>query len=367
MSYSYGCAKFARMLLLISKVDLFNPEILLPMKSLPRIALSTGEPAGIGPDLAILLIDFMNKNQDNFEVIVLADPKVLEDRARLLGKPIKLRVFDDMLYQNSQLNLVANELCIFPVTCAQAVKPGELNVQNSSYVMKLLDTAIDLCQKNICQAMVTCPIQKSILIEAGFSIQGHTEYLAEKTHTPKVVMMLASDKLRVALVTTHLPLNKVSEQITEKNLADTITILHDALVNRFGIPKPNIFVCGLNPHAGEGGHLGKEEQDIMIPCLNKLRQQGINLQGPLSADTIFSAQNLAQADAFLAMYHDQGLPVLKALSFGESINITLGLPLIRTSVDHGTALPLAGTGSIDTGSLQVALLQAQQLISSSRH
>jgi len=337
------------------------------MQTIPRIALSTGEPAGIGPDLAILLIDFINQHQDDFEVIVLADPEVLEQRAGLLGKKIKLRMFDNLLYQNTQLNLVSNELCVLPVSCAQAVNAGELNVHNAAYVMELLDTAIDLCQENICQAMVTCPIQKSILIEAGFAIQGHTEYLAEKTQTPKVVMMLASDKLRVALATTHLPLKSVSAEITEENLSATLKILHHDLVTRFGISNPAIFICGLNPHAGEGGHLGTEEQEIMIPCINTLRQQGMHLQGPLSADTIFSKQNLEHADAFLAMYHDQGLPVLKALSFGEAINITLGLPIIRTSVDHGTALLLAGSGNIDSGSLQAALLQAHKLIKSCQH
>lgn len=336
------------------------------MNPIPRIALSTGEPAGIGPDLAILLIDFMNAHQDNFEVIVLADPQLLEQRARVLGKSIKIRLFDDALYRNTPLNLLANELCVLPLDCKQAVTAGELNIDNANYVMRLLDTAIDLCQKNICQAMVTCPIQKSILIEAGFAIQGHTEYLAEKTAVAKVVMMLASDKLRVALVTTHLPLQAVSAEITQENLQQTINILHHDLVTRFGIKQPQIFVCGLNPHAGEGGHLGKEEQEIIIPCLNRLRQQGMHLHGPLAADTIFNKQNLEQADVFLAMYHDQGLPVLKALSFGEAINITLGLPIIRTSVDHGTALALAGTGKIDTGSLQAALLQAQQLITSTR-
>jgi 4-hydroxythreonine-4-phosphate dehydrogenase len=206
--------------------------------------------------------------------------------------------------------------------------------------------------------MVTCPIQKSVLIEAGYAIQGHTEYLAEKTGTPKVVMMLASNALRVALLTTHLPLQAVSAELTESNLTETLSILHHDLQTLFGIAKPTIFVCGLNPHAGENGHLGREELDVMIPCLDNLRKQGMQLKGPLSADTIFSQQNRNEADAFLAMYHDQGLPVLKALSFGEAVNITLGLPIIRTSVDHGTALPLAATGKIDTGSLQAAILQA---------
>ena len=241
------------------------------------------------------------------------------------------------------------------------VQAGTLDSANAAYVLETLDYAVQGCADASFQAMVTAPVHKGIINDAGIAFSGHTEYLAAATATDTVVMLLATDELRVALVTTHVPLHEISALITRERLQRIIRALHHDLQQRFGIAQPHIKVCGLNPHAGEDGHLGREEIDTIIPTLEGLREEGIDLDGPLPADTVFNSRYIAGSDAILAMYHDQGLPVLKHSGFGRAVNITLGLPIIRTSVDHGTALELAGTGKVDTGSLQVALNTARTM------
>ncbi len=322
-------------------------------QTIRRIAFTPGEPAGIGPDLAIL---YAQQNHP-CELVAFADPELLQSRAQQLQLPLRLRTVD--LTQPPQPP-APHELAITPVALSSPAQAGQLNSANASYVLKCLDQAIDSCQRKQSHAMVTGPIQKSVINDAGIPFSGHTEYLADKCLTDKkkqsrVVMMLATEGLKVALATTHLPVKDVASAITEELIIEIITILHRDLQQKFAISQPKILVCGLNPHAGEGGHLGREEIDTIIPTLNKLRQNKINCIGPLPADTLFTPKYLEGADAVLAMYHDQGLPVLKYKGFGNAANITLGLPIIRTSVDHGTALDLAATGNIDNGSLQTAI------------
>ena len=319
-----------------------------------RLAITPGEPSGIGPDL---LIQLVQKPQD-FELIAYADPELLEQRAALLGLPLVLRT----VTPNHPQPLNAGELAVRPIAVKAPVTPGTLNPTNASYVLETLSTALAGCQANDCHAMITGPVHKGVINDAGISFSGHTEFLADKTLTPKVVMMLATEGLRVALATTHLPLREVPSAITTELLEQVITILHNDLKQKFGITDPHILVCGLNPHAGENGHMGTEEIQTIEPCLHKLRSQGFNLQGPLPADTLFTPKYLDNCDAVLAMYHDQGLPVLKYKGFGAAVNITLGLPIIRTSVDHGTALDLAGTGKADTGSLITAINYAAKMV-----
>jgi 4-hydroxythreonine-4-phosphate dehydrogenase len=317
-------------------------------RNIPRIALTPGEPAGIGPDLSLLLA----QQELDIELVVIADPELLTLRATQLALPLRFRIFDqDRAPQRS----LAGELCILPVSMEQPARCGILDQQNAQYVLNTLDLAVEGCQSDTFDALVTGPVHKGIINDAGIAFSGHTEYLAEATATDTVVMLLATDELRVALVTTHVPLHEVSSLITAERLQGIIRVLHHGLQQRFGIARPHIKVCGLNPHAGEDGHLGREEIDIIIPALEGLRKEGIDLDGPLPADTVFNSRYIADSDAILAMYHDQGLPVLKHSGFGRAVNITLGLPIIRTSVDHGTALELAGTGKINAGSLQVAL------------
>ncbi len=326
------------------------------------IVITSGEPAGIGIDIILSL--FAQKNFPCHHFLILGDAKVFQARKAALMSELEIHVVQGTPTSAHMLQtqLQKNTLNILQHTCAQSVQAGELNVANAPYVMHMLDTAIALCSDKICAAMVTCPIQKSVLIEAGFNIQGHTEYLAEQCGVEKVVMLLANQHLKVALATTHLPLKEVSAALNQNMLMEQLHIIHNELQRKFGITQPCIYVCGLNPHAGENGHLGREEIEIIAPALAALREQGINVVGPLSADTIFSEHNRKQADVFFAMYHDQGLPVLKALGFGDSINITLGLPIIRTSVDHGTALELAGTGKASHQSLLRAIEQAQLMV-----
>jgi len=318
------------------------------------LALTPGEPSGVGPDLLIQLIQ---QAQDH-ELVAYADPDLLTQRAALLGLPLRL-------IEPRQQPLAAGELAVVPVPMAVPAEAGQLDQRNAQYVLDCLDQAIDACQTNRCQAMVTGPVQKSIINDAGIAFSGHTEYLAMKTHTAQVVMMLATQELRVALATTHLPLREVADAITAELLNEVISILCLDLEQKFGVKNPVILVCGLNPHAGEGGHLGHEEIEIITPVLEQFRRRGIDLIGPLPADTLFTAKHLDRADAVLAMYHDQGLPVLKYQGFGRAANITLGLPIIRTSVDHGTALDLAGTGTADRGSLITAIDVASQMATAS--
>jgi 4-hydroxythreonine-4-phosphate dehydrogenase len=318
--------------------------------TVPRIALTPGEPAGIGPDLCIQLVQ-----QDlPCEIVVIASPQLLEERARQLGLPLQIMEFDSAMPAAAQ---TAGIIRVLPVELAEPAQCGQLNPANSRYVLKTITKATRGCMDAVFDAMVTGPLHKGIINDAGLPFSGHTEFIASITGGHPV-MMLATPGLRVALATTHLPLSEVSSAITHTRLRMVIRILDHDLRARFDITNPKIVVCGLNPHAGENGHLGREEIEIIEPVLDSFRKQGLNLQGPLPADTLFTAKYLNSADAVLAMYHDQGLPVLKYVGFGRAVNITLGLPIIRTSVDHGTALELAGTGKADLGSLQFALQNA---------
>lgn len=319
-----------------------------------RLAITPGEPAGIGPDL---LLQYIQQGSEH-ELVAFADPELLNERARALNLPLHIRPPSP-----SPQALGCAELCVQPIKLKRKVRPGVLDTANASYVLACLDQAINSCLAGLSAALITGPVQKSVINDAGIPFSGHTEYLAEKTGTKRVVMMLANDTLRVALVTTHLPLRDVPDAITPKLLEEIIEILHSDLKTRFGFAAPRILVSGLNPHAGEAGHLGREEIEVITPVLEKMRAEGYLLSGPLPADTLFTEKYLAQADAVLAMYHDQGLPVLKYQGFGQSANITLGLPIIRTSVDHGTALELAGTGLGDCGSLKTAIDVALQMTS----
>ena len=325
------------------------------MTSCFRIALTPGEPAGIGPDLVVALAQAAQQH----EIVAIGDPDMLQSRAAILKLPLKIRIID---INEPPRASVAGELAVLPIDLNENVTLGVLSVANAPYILKTLDAAIEGCISNSFSALVTGPVHKSVINDAGIAFSGHTEYLADKTNTEKVVMMLATQGLRVALATTHLPLKDVAAAINEKELIQVIEILDRDLQIQFGIKQPRIYVCGLNPHAGEGGHLGREEIDIIEPALNKLRARGINLIGPLPADTLFTSKYLDHADAVLAMYHDQGLPVLKYKGFGQAVNVTLGLPIIRTSVDHGTALDLAGTGKADLGSLRTALHYAIEMV-----
>ncbi len=320
-----------------------------------RLAVTPGEPAGIGPDLVVQLAQFAR----DCEWIVYADPDLLAARARALGLALHLR-------EPRGEPLAAGEMAVVPVSLATTVNPGRLETGNAAYVLGTLDRALEDVRGGRADALVTGPVHKGVINDAGHPFSGHTEYLADATATPRVVMMLAADSLRVALATTHLPLRQVPDAITIPLLEEVLTILDSDLRDRFGLPSPRILVCGLNPHAGEGGHLGREEIDIISPALTAVRARGIDARGPLPADTLFTPGVLADADAVLAMYHDQGLPVLKYRGFGRAVNITLGLPLIRTSVDHGTALDLAGTGKGDPGSLVEAARCAADMVRARR-
>jgi len=311
------------------------------MNSLPTIAVTAGEPAGIGPDLCLGL-----SARSDARLVVVADSEVMHARAKQLGTSC-----DWPDYNASS----SAPISILHIPTASPVTAGELNKDNANYVLETIKRAVQGCQSGEFDALLTAPLHKGIINEAGTAFTGHTEFLAELTNSKRPVMMLAADSLRVALATTHVPLADVAQHITRDSLSEVIRILHHDLREQFAIATPCIKVCGLNPHAGEDGHLGREEIDTITPVLDKLRKEGMKLDGPLPADTLFTQRGLDGADAVLAMYHDQGLPVLKHVGFGEAVNITLGLPIIRTSVDHGTALELAGSGNAEAGSLQAAL------------
>lgn len=322
--------------------------------TIPRIALTPGEPAGIGPDLCLQLAQF----PQSCELVAIADPDLLQQRAKQLGLKLQIQLFDSSLQSEPTS---AHCLKVLPVKLGATAECGRLKELNSPYVLETIRIAALGCMNGSFAAMVTAPVHKGIINDAGIPFSGHTEFIADITSgTP--VMMLATPGLRVALVTTHLPLAQVSTAITPQSLNSVIRVLDKDLRTRFAIPNPRILVCGLNPHAGENGHLGREEIEVIEPVLQQLRQEGINLHGPLPADTLFTPKYLEAADAVLAMYHDQGLPVLKHKGFGQAVNITLGLPIVRTSVDHGTALELAGTGKAQLGSLQFALQTALEMI-----
>jgi len=318
------------------------------------LAITAGEPAGIGPDLCLQLAGH------DYPLVVIADRSMLQQRAAQLGVDVSLHDY------SPTIPYAEGKLSVLHVPAEQPVTAGELDPQNAAYVLKTLDRALQGCVSGEFAGMVTTPVHKGIINDAGIPFTGHTEYLAEQTHTPLVVMMLAGGGMRVALATTHLPLREVADAITPSLLEEILRILSHDLQKRFGIPHPRILVAGLNPHAGEGGHLGREEIKVMIPVLNKLRGEGMNVSEPLPADTLFAAHRLRECDAVLAMYHDQGLPVLKHASFGEGVNITLGLPIIRTSVDHGTALELSGTGKANVGSLLEAIKVAIEMAKNER-
>jgi 4-hydroxythreonine-4-phosphate dehydrogenase len=326
------------------------------------LALTPGEPAGIGPDLAVALA----QRPRRVPLVCIADPTLLEARAAQLQQPLRIQLCEadhlsESIYSGD------GQLSVLPVSLRSAVTPGKLEVRNASYVLDTLRLAARLCGDGTLRGLVTGPVQKSIINAAGIAFSGHTEFLAEHAGVPRVVMMLATSGLRVALATTHLPLSVVPSAITRELLHEVLTILDHDLRVRFNIARPRILVAGLNPHAGEDGHLGREEIEVITPALDAERARGMDLLGPLPADTLFTPKYLEQADAVLAMYHDQGLPVLKYKGFGQAVNITLGLPYLRTSVDHGTALDLAGSGRADPGSLFYAIDVALEALGMGAH
>ena len=305
------------------------------------IAFTTGEPSGIGPDIAIIYAQKTKKEN----LLVYCDPDVLIDRAKKLNLPITLK-------ESESKN--ASELSIYPIKTSNKVLPGRLDPANSNYVLKTIRHATKDCINGNCDGLLTGPVNKGVINESGIDFTGHTEFLAKLTETSKTVMLLATDQLKVALATTHLPLTEVANNITKKSLSQVISIIHNDF-KYLGVKKPKILVCGLNPHAGENGYLGEEEKTIISPVIKELNKIGYDLIGPVPADTAFTHKSLNNVDVVLAMYHDQGLPVLKAQGFKKAANITLGLPFFRTSVDHGTAIELAGTGNISLGSFNTAL------------
>ena len=316
------------------------------------IAITPGEPAGIGPDLVVQAA----QRERQMPWLVIADKNMLAARAQLLQLPLTL---DDNLQSPS---LLPGYLTVLHTPLANTVIPGQLDAANVPGVMAALDAAIAGCMRGDYSALLTGPMQKSVVNDAGIAFSGHTEYLAEKSGVEDVVMLLMTDAMRVALATTHLPLAQVSNALTQPLLERRLHILNNTLRQQFAVAQPRILVAGLNPHAGEGGHLGSEEINVIQPVCEHLRSQGMDLVGPLPADTLFTPKYLQHADAVMSMFHDQGLPVLKYSGFGQAVNVTLGLPFIRTSVDHGTALDIAGSGDADLGSLLAALTVASELI-----
>jgi len=327
----------------------------LKNKSLPRsIAFTPGEPAGIGPDLAVMIAsEALSEN-----IVCFADPDLIAERATLLGVSVEVTEISDPTTCQEARN---GQLLVFPIRSSVSTSPGKPDRRNAQYVLDCIDTATDHCRDGKVSAIVTGPVQKSIINDAGIAFTGHTEYLAQRLEVPMPVMMLVSDNLRVALVTTHVPVRDVSDLITRHRVTTVLDILSQELDRLFGISRPRLCVCGLNPHAGENGHLGSEDNAAILPAIELHRQRGLHIVGPVPADTAFTPQNRDNYDAIVAMYHDQGLAALKAIDFGNSVNITLGLPIIRTSVDHGTALDCAGAGTADPKSLLSAIKLANTL------
>ncbi|SHG93435.1 4-hydroxythreonine-4-phosphate dehydrogenase [Hydrocarboniphaga daqingensis] len=324
------------------------------MQAALRLLLTPGEPAGIGPDLCVQLA----QRAHPVELVAVGDPTLLQRRAALLGLPLRLHQVDGTTMPQPY---PAGELGVMPVALAATETPGQLDVRNAGYLLDTLRIAADECLAGRAAGVVTAPLQKSVINDAGIPFSGHTEYFAERCGVAMPVMMLTAGTLRVALATTHLPLRAVPDAITPQRLIQVLRALDQGLRDQFGIGQPRILVCGLNPHAGEGGHLGREEIDVIAPTLDQLRGEGLHIEGPLPADTLFTPRVLERGDAVLAMYHDQGLTVLKYAGFGGAVNVTLGLPIIRTSVDHGTALTLAGSGLAESGSMDAALQLAIEL------
>ncbi len=313
--------------------------------------VTSGEPAGVGPDICLALA------AQKLPVVVVGDKELLRDRAKQLGYAITFHDYQPDIVPKNQLN----HLTVLSIPCLEKVVPGQLNSMNAAYVVEMLTTGLTRCLSGEFAGLITAPVHKAIINQAGFTFSGHTEFFAEACHVKTVVMMLMCDAMKVALLTTHLPLKDVPNAITADLITDVIRILHTGLQRDFSMKNPLIYVAGLNPHAGEGGYLGREEIDVITPCIIALQQEGINVQGPFSADTLFTMSRAKTCDAFLAMYHDQGLPVLKYAGFGQAVNVTLGLPIIRTSVDHGTALELAGSGLAESGSLLAAVNTAMTM------
>jgi 4-hydroxythreonine-4-phosphate dehydrogenase len=330
-----------------------------PQVLLPRIIVTSGEPAGIGPDICLELA----RRDWPCQLVIAGDPELLSARTRLLGIRLALELHEP---SSPPLAQRAGSLRVAAVPLLEPCTPGRLDPANARYVLALIDRAVAGCSRGEFDAMVTAPVQKSVINDAGIPFTGHTEYLAQLTGARLPVMMLVAGQLRVALATTHLPLARVPASLGIDGLVNVMTVLDADLRQRFALDHPRIRVCGLNPHAGEGGHLGREDIEIIAPAVSTARQKGIEASGPVPADTAFTPSQLASADVVLAMYHDQGLPVLKFAGFGSAVNITLGLPIIRTSVDHGTALDLAGTGKADAGSLIAAVEQAMAIARTAR-
>lgn len=325
------------------------------MANVPRIIITPGEPSGIGPDITIKIAQ---KTWDA-ELIAVCDPELLASRAKLLNLPLKIIVIENLATGSVHQ---AGTLKVIPVKLNAPSVPDKLNRENVPYVIHCLELATHLCLQNQAHALVTGPVNKSIMNENSDTVfTGHTEFLAKYCNVPEVIMLFVADGLKTALLTTHLPLSEVPKAITKEKLNRTLRLFHTELKKRFKIDNPKILVCGLNPHAGENGHLGREEIDIIEPVIKTLQTENLSVDGPLPADTIFTEKYLKNADAILAMYHDQALPVIKYLGFGHAVNVTLGLPIIRTSVDHGTALDIAGTGKADSGSLEAAMKLAIEL------
>ncbi len=318
------------------------------------IAVTAGDPAGIGPDICLELSGHAWTNK----IVVIADPSVLKERAENLKKNVKIAEWHPKKINNGKLS--ENSLFVWPHYFKSEVLCGHPNSENSGTVLSSLKSAIDGCKRKLFKGMVTAPVNKAVINQAEYQFTGHTEFIANSTDTETPVMMLAAEKFRVALATTHIPLNQVSSSINKEKIINIIEIIHDDLREYFNIQNPKIFVCGLNPHAGENGYLGNEEKTIIEPAIKYLEAKGFSIEGPASADTIFL--NEKKADVFLAMYHDQGLPILKYKGFGNAVNITLGLPFVRTSVDHGTAYDIAGTGKTDARSLISAVEMAFQMV-----
>jgi 4-hydroxythreonine-4-phosphate dehydrogenase len=317
----------------------------------PVLAVTPGEPAGIGPEIVLKLF----REHPEFRILAVADPDLLRQAAAIIGFPAAIETWQP----GAQIQ--TGRLYCHPVKLARPARPGQLDPANAPYVLETLTRAVELLQGRHAAALVTGPVHKGVINESGQPFSGHTEFLADLSQVSQVVMMLAAPGMRVALVTTHLPLREVADAITPARLEAAVRITCSALREQFGIAEPRLQVLGLNPHAGEGGHLGSEEIEIIEPVLERLRAEGLDLDGPVPADTAFNPPRLGSCDAVVAMYHDQGLPVLKHSGFGQAVNITLGLPFIRTSVDHGTALDLAGSGRADAGSLHAAMLTAQSM------
>jgi 4-hydroxythreonine-4-phosphate dehydrogenase len=317
-------------------------------KKVTKIAFTTGEPAGVGPDLALSLITRPREET----IVFFADPEVISARALAIGQQVKIIELRDT---SQAIKVPPGYMQLVASTCPNPNCVGTPNPENSPYVLKCLDKAVDSCASGKLDAMVTGPINKEIINNAGIPFTGHTEYIAERLNAPLPVMMLTSDTLRVVLLTTHIPLSKVPDHINRRKIVDVVEIVHRELITKFGIQNPRIQICGLNPHAGEGGHLGQEEESIIKPALKELSAMDIIANGPVSADSAFTSEARKEYDAIVAMYHDQGLVALKTIGFGSSVNLTLGLPIIRSSVDHGTALDIAGSGNVDSGSAEAAL------------